>query len=51
LCPSVGISGQLSDLAQELEIMKKTEKESSDAEELQIPVIKPKKTVPVFSQM
>ena len=44
-------SQQLSDLAQELgEIMKKTEKESSDAEELQIPVIKAKKTVPVFSK-
>ena len=44
-------SQKLSDLAQELgEIMQETRQESSSVEELQIPVIKPKKIVPVFSK-
>ena len=42
---------QLSGLAEELgEIMKETKKESSVVEELPIPAIKPKKTVPVFGK-
>ena len=54
--PAFGVSApkssqQLAELAEELgEMMAVTEKESSAAEQLQIPVIKPQKTVPVFSK-
>ena len=44
-------SQELSELAQELgEMMKETEKEAATAEEIQIPVIKLKKIVPVFGK-
>jgi len=42
---------QLSELAEELgELMKKTEMESAAVEQIEIPVVKPKKTVPFFSK-